>query len=163
MAPGIHTAISDPAETHGIQDLMAAARGKKAARSTKKQSKRSHSSPAAKGQHGGAREGAGRPRDALPQAVIDRLGEPPKDPTELRTWNARLLAEVQWLAIKGEIGSELAATLRANAGAIDRALPTEPPRRGGDDDDDFDDDDDDDENEGPELTEDTPGESLKIG
>jgi hypothetical protein len=79
--------------------------------------------PKKKPGRGGARDGAGRPRDKLPPGVIKRLGPPPSTPNELRTWNAKLLAEVQWLSIKGEIGTELAATLRANAGSIDRALP----------------------------------------
>lgn len=113
--------------------------------------------------HGGARSGAGRPRDKLPKQVVDRLGAPPENPVELRTWNARLLAEVQWLCIRGEIGSELAATLRANAGAIERALPPPPRderrRDDGDDDDDQDEDDD-----GPELTEiATNGGELRVG
>lgn len=112
-----------------------------------------------KGGHGGARAGAGRPRDKLPAAVIKRLGAPPSTPNELRTWNAKLLAEVQWLSIKGEIGTELAATLRANAGSIDRALPPAEAH----DPDAFDDDDEDEDDDGPELTEGRGGAPLRVG
>lgn len=95
--------------------------------------------------HGGARDGAGRPRDRLPDAVIAELGEPGETPTAIRIWNARLLAKVQILSMKGEISVDLAASLRANAGAIDRALPVDrgPPTD--------DDDDEDDGDDGPEL------------
>lgn len=105
------------------------------------------------GKVGGAREGAGRPRSALPAEVIERLGPPPRplpgkpvDARALREWNGRLLAEVQWLAIQGKILPGLAANIRANAGALDRALPADaPPVAPGDDDLD------DDEDKGPEL------------
>lgn len=86
----------------------------------------------------------GRPRDRLPEEVITRLGPPPATPKDLRTWNAKLLAEVQWLSVRGEIGNELAASLRANAGALDRALPNEPTQS-------HDANDDDEESIGPEL------------
>lgn len=104
------------------------------------------------GKHGGKRAGAGRHRERLPDTVIARLGECPADPHGIRVWNARLLGEVQILSMKGEIGVDLAASLRANAGAIDRALPPAPPPRASDDDQD----DEDDEIKGPELVE-TPG------
>jgi hypothetical protein len=91
-----------------------------------------------KAKHGGTRAGAGRKRDRLPQSVIDRLGAPGTTPREIRIWNAKLLAEVQLLNMKGEISNDLAASIRANAGAIDRALPAERPP--GDEDDDEDED-----------------------
>lgn len=115
------------------------------------------SKPAKKHGHGGARSGAGKPRDKLPKVVIDRLGPPPKTANELRTWNAKLLAEVQWLSVQGLIGTELAATLRANAGSIDRALPVDPRPSDQDDEDDLEDD-------GPALTKGVPGGGeLRIG
>lgn len=92
--------------------------------------------------------GAKRKRDRLPTEVLDRLGPPPATPNELRTWNAKLLAEVQWLSVHGQIGTELAASLRANAGAIDRALPPAPKPKPVDDD--FDDELEDDQ-QGAEL------------
>lgn len=66
----------------------------------------------------------GRPRDRLPQATLDRLGEPPQnDPLRLAAWTSQLLAEVAWLVARGEVHKELAASLRATCGAIDRAVP----------------------------------------
>jgi len=94
----------------------------------------------------GARS-SGRPRGKLPREVIDRLGPPPADANALRAWNGRVLAEVQWLVAQGAIGVELAASLRAGAGAIDRAVPE---ARNGDEDD-TGDDDDDAFGDGPEL------------
>ena len=106
--------------------------------------------------HGGARAGAGRKRDALPADVLERLGDPPEDARGLRVWNARVLAEVQRLSMRGEIGTDLAASLRANAGAIDRALPPELPRSDDDDDEDEDDD-------GPAMIEaGGDGDSLRV-
>jgi hypothetical protein len=89
--------------------------------------------------------GAKHKRDRLPDDVIERLGQPPPTENELHVWNARTLAEIQWLAMRGLISSELASTLRANAGAIERALPERPklpPKDDEDDDEDFDEDDD---------------------
>lgn len=101
---------------------------------------------------GGARAGAGRKREKLPADVIERLGPPPSTPDELRTWNAKLLAEVQYLSIRGLIATDLAASIRANAGALDRALPIAKGGSSGDGVDGFDGDDDDEtEDNGPQL------------
>lgn len=67
------------------------------------------------------RAGPGRPRSRLPAAILEKLGEPPEHPEKLAIWNARVIAEVTWLLMRGEIGTELAAALRASAGAIGRA------------------------------------------
>lgn len=99
----------------------------------------------AKTSHGGSRPGAGRPRDRLPDAVIESLGEPGATPREIRIWNAKLLAQVQLLSMRGEISVDLAASLRANAGAIDRALPVERPGASEDEDEE------DEDGDGPEL------------
>jgi hypothetical protein len=112
--------------------------------------------PTKKGR-GGKRAGAGRKRDRLPDEVVKRIGPPPAGVAELRAWNARLLAEVQWLSINGEIGTELAASIRANGGAIDRALPPAPPVKPDDQDED------EDEVDGPELVEVTFGDGLRGG
>ncbi|MBA2718919.1 MAG: hypothetical protein H0U52_06730 [Chloroflexi bacterium] len=66
---------------------------------------------------------------------MKRLGAPPTLPKDIRVWNSRLLAEVQWLSMQGLITVDLAASLRANAGAIDRALPVERSQVDGEDDD----------------------------
>lgn len=123
-------------------------------------SRPSEASVTKKRTHGGKRPGAGRPRSKLPEAVIEKLGPPPLDAASLRTWNARLLAEVQWLSIRGEIATDLAASLRANAGAIERALPPAPraaPLEDAEDEDD-------DGETGPELEEDpSDGDGLRVG
>lgn len=97
----------------------------------------------------------GRPRDRLPQEALDRLGPPPTGDeataNSLRLWNASVLAEVLHLSLKGEVGAELAATARATATALDRALPS---RAGGVPDapnDSEDEDPEDDDPMGPEL------------
>ncbi|MGE0547605.1 MAG: hypothetical protein AB7O24_04315 [Kofleriaceae bacterium] len=116
-----------------------------------------------KGKHGGSRPGAGAPRSKLPDDVIARLGDCPTKPRDIRIWNARLLAEIQVLAMKGEIDTGLAATLRANAGAIERTLPPEPPPRRTEDDGD-DDQDDDEEGDGPELEQvEGSADGLRVG
>ena len=127
------------------------------ARAAKKPKARRKPRAAKKNPHGGRRVGAGRKRDRLPKAVIDRLGACPSKPHEIRVWNARLLAEVQILSMKGEIGVDLAASLRANAGAIERALPPAPRPRDLDDDDDLDD-----EDAGPEPVESAGDDGLRV-
>ena len=112
---------------------------------------------ARKASHGGRRAGAGRKREKLPADVIARLGECPEDPNGIRVWNARLLGEVQILSMKGLIGTDLAASLRANAGAIDRALP--PAKLQADDEDE----DDDEENDGPEPVETPSDGGIRVG
>lgn len=77
------------------------------------------------------------------------------DGAQLRVWNSRLLAEVQWLSVQGKISTELAASIRANSGAIDRSLPPAPPPRPVEDQDE-------EEDEGPELEEDASDGGLRI-
>jgi hypothetical protein len=101
-------------------------------------------SPRTKAKHGGARAGAGRPRDRIPATVLDRLGDVPTDVRVLDTWLRRLLAEILVLQMKGEISVDLAASLRATCGEIRRGMPEAPPPSEGDDDDH-------DDSEGPEL------------
>ncbi len=103
----------------------------------------------------------GRPRDQLPPEVLARLGAPPPNakPNDLRLWNAKLLAEITWLSVSGVIGSDLAATARANATALDRALPAQAASDDSDADDEQDDDPD-----GAELeADDGAGEPLRVG
>ncbi|HWU85766.1 MAG TPA: hypothetical protein VN253_00720 [Kofleriaceae bacterium] len=57
-----------------------------------------------------------------------------------------MLAELLVLQIRGEAGTELAASLRATCGEIRRNLPDAPPSGG-------DDDEDDEEDDGPPLQE----------
>lgn len=70
-------------------------------------------------------EKGGRPRDRLPQDVIDRLGPPPAAPLELARWNQRMMAEVASGLMAGTIGHELADKLRAVGSSISKALPTD--------------------------------------
>lgn len=118
--------------------------------------RKGQTSPAIKASAKANGEMGGRPRDRLSDEVIARLGPPPATPKELRTWNAKLLAEVQWLSLRGEIGTELAASLRANAGALDRALPAEPrePEDPAEDDE---------ESVGPELSELAGDDEVRVG
>jgi hypothetical protein len=119
------------------------------AKSSRAATKKPASAPPAKArsEHGGKREGAGRPRDKLPTDVIARIGAPPAadKPAALRTWNAKVLAEIQWLTINGDLPHELAQQLRANAGALERALPDE--EREFEEDEDLDE-----ERDGPDLS-----------
>lgn len=74
--------------------------------------------------HGGARRGAGRKKDALPQESLDRLGEPPMDSSlqTTRWWN-KMLAELGWLRARGLVGRELAGDLRALAATAGKLVP----------------------------------------
>ncbi|MDQ3295085.1 MAG: hypothetical protein M3619_00685 [Myxococcota bacterium] len=111
-------------------------------------------SPAKK--HGGARAGAGRKRDRLPQAVVAKLGEVPEDATGLDLWVRKALAELVVLVMTGEVSPELAASIRATCGEIRRNLPDAPPVN-------LDDQDDDDtEVEGPELEEVSADGALRV-
>ncbi len=73
------------------------------------------------GVKGGA--AGGRPKARLPDDSIARLGPPPTGPLELIRWHALMLAEVQWLTALGEIGPDIASSLRAGAGTAARLLP----------------------------------------
>ena len=115
--------------------------------------------PTPKGKHGGARAGAGRKRDRLPQEVIDRLGVMPTDAVALDLWVRRVLAELVVLQMRGEVSVALAASIRATCGEIRRNLPAAPPPNAGDDEDD----DDDEEDEGPELEEVAGDGGFRVG
>lgn len=67
-------------------------------------------------------EEGGRPKARLPPESIARLGPPPTDPLQLVRWHAQVLAEVSWLSMQGELGSDLASSLRASAGTAARLL-----------------------------------------
>jgi hypothetical protein len=112
----------------------------------------------AKSGRGGARPGAGRPRDRLPAKVIERLGVPPKDDAAaLDLWVRGVLAELLVLQMSGEVGTELAASLRATCGEIRRNLPEK--AGGGSEDDE---DEDDDQDDGPETEEVKSDGSLRV-
>lgn len=87
--------------------------------------------------------------------MLDRLGAPPADAAGLDLWVRRVLAELLMLQMRGEVGTELAASVRATCGEIRRNIP-EPSSRGEHGDDDEDDDD------GPKLTETTGDGSLRV-
>lgn len=67
----------------------------------------------------------GRPRNRLPQDLLDRIGPPPDSPLQLARWASSLLAQVAWLQFQGKVADGLAATVRATVGAITRAQPTD--------------------------------------
>lgn len=67
-------------------------------------------------------EEGGRPRNKLPADSLARLGPPPSEPLLLVQWHSQVLAEVSWLSMNGEIGSDLASSLRAGAGTAARLL-----------------------------------------
>lgn len=58
---------------------------------------------------------------------------------------------MQWLSVNGLIATDLAASIRANAGALDRALPTDPTGGAGNTGAAGDDDDDKEDDEGPSV------------
>lgn len=65
--------------------------------------------------------------------VLDRLGAPPADAAGLDLWVRRVLAELLVLQMRGEVGAELAASVRATCGEIRRNLPEAPAGDEGDD------------------------------
>lgn len=89
----------------------------------------------------------GRPRDAVAEEVIASLGAPPKDAAGIRLWNARVVAEINYLVLKGQVGDELAGRVRAGATVLIKALPAIVR-----DDEDDDESLEDDEERGPDLT-----------
>jgi hypothetical protein len=93
-----------------------------------------------------AGKSGGRPRDTVAEDVIASLGAPPKDAAGIRLWNARVVAEINFLVLKGQVGDELAGRVRAGATVLIKALPAIV--RDEDEDEDLDDD----EERGPELT-----------
>lgn len=114
----------------------------------------------AKDGRGGARVGAGRKRDRIPEKVVKALGAVPEDPKLLDTWVRRALGELVALQMRGEVSVDLAASIRTTLGLMHRAKgPTAP---SGDDPDEPDDDDDDTEASGPDLTEVASDGSLRI-
>jgi hypothetical protein len=93
----------------------------------------------------------GRPRDRLPQDLVDELAAVPAKAADLELWRLRALALLFKAQISGLVGVELAASVRATLGEM-RRNATAAPAPG-----DEDDDDDDDEVTGPELVSaDTP-------
>jgi len=74
--------------------------------------------------HGGARKGAGRKRDALPEESLERLGPPPMDSSlqTTRWWN-KMLAELGWLRARGLVKREIAGDLRALAATAGKLVP----------------------------------------
>jgi hypothetical protein len=74
--------------------------------------------------HGGARKGAGRKKDALPEDVLADLGPPPLDSSLLTTrWWNKLLALLGWLRARGLVGRELAGDLRSLAATAGKLVP----------------------------------------
>jgi hypothetical protein len=67
----------------------------------------------------------GRPRGKLPRALLAKLGPPPASAIELGRWLFRVNAEVAWLVMNGQIGSDLAENIRACAAATLRAMPAD--------------------------------------
>lgn len=119
----------------------------------KRAPKKARAKSPAKKSHGGARDGAGRKRDRLPKKLIDAIGEVPTDPRMFEDWRIKALAALFKAQAQGDVGSELAASLRATLGEMRRSTPasTDP-----------DDEDEDDDNDGPELEEDGGDGSLRV-
>ncbi len=111
--------------------------------------------PAKKKSHGGTRAGAGRKRDRLPKKLLDAIGEVPKTAAAFEDWRMTALATLFTAQAAGDVGSELAASLRATLGEMRRNAPAGPAP--GDEDEDDDDDDD-----GPELKEVGSDGSLRL-
>lgn len=73
---------------------------------------------------GGARAGAGRRPDSLPDESIERLGPPPMDSPLLMTrWWNRMLAELGWLRARGLIKPQLVGDLRSLAATAGKLVP----------------------------------------
>lgn len=52
--------------------------------------------------HGGKRDGAGRPRERMPDDLLTDLGEPPTDPLKKSAWWNRLLEVLTYGVLKGK-------------------------------------------------------------
>lgn len=80
--------------------------------------------PKRKRKHGGAREGAGRPRSKLPDQVINQIGSIPiGDPLGQARWYTNAIGVLTLGVLCGEPWKDLLETVRASAGAAGRVLP----------------------------------------
>jgi len=80
--------------------------------------------PARPKRHGGARKGAGRKRDVLPPAVLERVGAPPTTkPLQLARWYSALLSELVHLFVTTGKYAEMLREVKGAAGAMGRVMP----------------------------------------
>lgn len=79
---------------------------------------------ATKNGHGGARKGAGRPREGLPVESLARIGpRPVNDPMKLTEWYGELLAELLDLHVRTGKFSELIGNVRATVAVLAKSMP----------------------------------------
>jgi hypothetical protein len=74
---------------------------------------------------GGARAGAGRPREKLPKDLLDGLGAPPTDPLKKSEWWGRLLEVLQFGVLKGEAWTTMLRDAQRSAVVASKLVPEE--------------------------------------
>jgi hypothetical protein len=89
------------------------------------QSSRRAKAPAKKNGHGGARAGAGRKQERLPEDLLKDLGEPPEDVLKKTEWWNRLLEILQYGVLRGKPWVTMLRDARANAIAASKLVPEE--------------------------------------
>mgnify|MGYP001575286004 CR=1 FL=1 len=73
---------------------------------------------------GGARAGAGRKPDSLPEDSLERIGAPPVDsPLLMARWWSSMLGELGWLRARGLVKPEVAGDLRSLAATAGKLVP----------------------------------------
>jgi len=80
---------------------------------------------AKKGQRGGARPGAGRPRKVLVLDDFSDVGDPPADPLAQNQWAQRILALDLRRIVSGRADKALSQEIRSTARAIAALMPLE--------------------------------------
>lgn len=81
--------------------------------------------PAKKKGHGGARPGAGRKQEKLPDELLAELGNPPVDVLQKTEWWNRLLEVLQYGVLKGKPWTTMLRDARANALVASKLVPEE--------------------------------------
>ena len=77
-----------------------------------------------KGKHGGAREGAGRPRSSLPPEILSQIGAIPiGQPLAQARWWQNAIGVLTLGVLEGQPWKDLLETVRASASAAGRVLP----------------------------------------
>lgn len=75
--------------------------------------------------HGGARAGAGRKQEKLPDQLLAELGNPPEDALQKTAWWNRLLEVLQYGVLMGKPWVTMLRDARANALVASKLVPEE--------------------------------------
>lgn len=75
--------------------------------------------------HGGARAGAGRPREKLPEDLLAELADPPDDPLKKAEWWSRLLEVLQLGCLRGKPWTTMLRDAQRSATIVVKLVPEE--------------------------------------